>query len=331
MFTIVFLLLALVACNAEPRTTEIVWMVDDSYSISRRNYNNAKKLILDVNDLILSDDRYVNTTAFGLLEFGSRITGAEPLTYDYDAFKRQVKANRFGSAGQTRISTAFEYANEHLFNENKTVERRVVAIVTDGAAKPGAIYGGPALVKAVNETFEEHELDRLVYIMVENSIGQRKANPNQFKKVEGYYNKSEDFISFKFNRQLDEEDVFDVFCMLVNCNNETMAPTMSPTLAPTTPMPTTSPTESPTNSPSLSPTKMPTPAPTDFTFPPGWTWPPNLTFPPHSHPHTHPPHEHDHDHDNGMTAGAIAGIVLGVLALVLAIAALAYTIGNDNN
>lgn len=330
MFFIVFLL----CIKLLTASTEIVWMLDDSYSIARYNYINAKKLILDVNNVILSDERYANTTSFGLLEFGSRITGAEPITQDYDKFVDQMTGNRFGSAGKTRMSNAFEYLNKHLLAHNKTVDRRVAAIITDGAPNPGPIYGGEALVKAINTTFEENGLDKLIYIMVENSIGQRKANPNQFVKVSAYYNKSEDFISFNFKHELDEDDVYDVFCLLLNCNNETitmsptMSPTNNPTMAPTnspsmapTMSPTNSPSMSPTNNPTMVPTPLPTPSPTKFTLPPGFTFP----------PHTHAPHSHPHDHDFGMSAGALAGIILAVIALVFAMVAFAYTLGNDNN
>lgn len=297
-------------------STELIWMMDDSYSVAKSNYQNAKVLIRNINNLILGDKRYSNTTAFGLLEFGSRITGAEPLTYDYSKFKKQLKVNRFGSAGNTRISTAFEYVNEKMFNKNKTVDNRVIAIITDGAPNPGLIYGGPALVSAVNSTFEEHGLDRLVYIMVSNSIGYKKANPHQFKKVRPYYDAEEDFVSVNFKKKITSDIAFDIYCKLVeNCFEDyTDAPTTSPTWAPT-------------GSPSVddyystysnstypddySSSFYDTDAPTDTPTTPGTL-----------------PRQND---DNSLDAGLIALIIFAFLTLLFIVGAVAYTRGVENN
>jgi uncharacterized protein YegL len=339
-----FITVFLILSTVKAITTELIWMLDDSYSIARDNYKHAKYMIDRVNYLIRNDERYADTTAFGLLEFGARITGVEHLTYDYDEFREQLLINRFGSAGQTKISTAFNYVNRRMFNDTKTVDRRVIAIITDGAPKPKPRFGGDKLIKAVNNTIIDKEVDRLVYIMVENSIGQQKANPQQFASAEGY-DKSRNFVSFNFKRPPTPEEERMVFCKLIDCSGSTLPPTLLSTSIPTT-MPTmhnltstpapTGPVDTVTNSPTASPTagagqvgktEEPTMSPTPFTFPPDFTWPPGMTFP----PHTHAPHSHPHEHDDGLSAGAIAGIVLGVLALVLAIAALAYTRGNENN
>lgn len=315
MFSALVTLTLMAPAMATATNTQIMWMLDDSYSIARYNYNNAKLMINDVNMKILNDPRYSNTTGFGLMEFGSRMTGTLDITYDYSEFKEQLWINRFDSSGETHMSTAFEYVNEYMFRNNVTVDQRIIAIVTDGAPKPGPVYGGPALVAAVNKTIVRHGIDKLLYIMVSNSIGRRRqANPNQFVKVGDFYNRSEDFIPLDFSEKIDMNETMTVMCKLVECEtgaptaspsaSPSGAPTSSPSMAPSS-APTKSPTISPTLSPSRSPTKSPSMEPTNNPTPPT-------------------------NDDDGLSSGEIAGIVLGSMALAMSIGIIAYIVGTEN-
>lgn len=311
-------------------TMDLVWMIDDSSSIKKSNYNRAKNMIRRINTLVAEDYEYGgNNTGVALVEFGTRVTGVQPLTTDLDEFNHQLECNRYGDAGKTKTSKAFRYVNENILDGNKTSDKRVIVIVTDGAPNPARKYGGITLEKRVNESFTNHGVDDLIYVMVSNSVGKRGPLPDQFTQVTSYYNKTTDFVSVNFRKKVSYDIEYDIYSKIVGYDvddiiNMTDAPSIMPPSYPTaspttdddddyysyydanTTMSPTIPTSPPSQDPTtlVTSTQAPTSTPTTTT-----------SAPPVS---------------DGVSGGVIAGIVAGVLVVGAVGAAVVYSRGVES-
>lgn len=359
-----FSLFVFFLCGITARASycDIVWMIDDSLSISRRNYNNAKTLIQKSLDAVRTGREGLFDTTYrnGIVEFAGKLQGELELTSEYERFIARLHKNSFDNSGSTVMTKAFRYLSEKVFKgEPRPSVHRVVFVITDGVIEDGKQYSRSDMVRRVSELFEEHGLHRLVYVMVSDSVGRIPPDPTQFVELDPRYNITRDLISVRTSSEPTQDIVDAVSAMVrevarpvtydISLPPVTAKPTGQPTISPVASVaPTDAPTNDPegnlTQSPTVDPTVTPTTSPTDV---------PEPTFSPTDEPTRSPSlpepsnaptiddfySESDFTtdaptaprgtsepspEDEGLGAGAIAGITIGTLAVAGGAGAYAY-------
>lgn len=305
---------------------ELLWVVDDSYSISKLNYDNIKIFINDVNTNLTIK------TKFGIVEFGTRAEDISPLSYNYSKFVESLQKSKFGGAGDTRISSIIKYINNNLIDHKKyEFTTRLIVMITDGVPTPWEKYGAKYIKPNLYYSFRNCSLDRFIYVMVENNIGGTSPRPEQFSMITPYYNQSTDFISFNFGSIINESQISKMSQMIYNTVPVTHFPSKTPTKSPSL-SPTLIPSTKPSVSPSINPTtNHPTLKPNyyrDITISPSMS-----PIGKYQNP-TKVPTEGTGAGEPKLSTGALVGIVVGGLVGVIFIivaCVIVYTYGIERN
>ena len=266
-----FLLLFFIFHFVNSKILDCVFVIDSSASIGHKKFKRIKNTIKNTaNELI--DLKLDYNSSFSLINFGHKIKLYN--TQDDDIFFKKLDVAKSFDSGASIISSAFKIINEKVFNSpvlNNT--RRVILIFTDGNPRPAKLYGGPQIIKQINETINDRGLSKLIYFEVNKNNSKLKSNSNQFVKIGNFYNKSTDHLDFSFEKNTSENLNKDLVIKILGFNPYLNSPTNSPSASPSaspTNLPTISPTFSPTNSltnlptfsPTFSPTNLPTFSPT---------------------------------------------------------------------
>ncbi len=231
-------------CNLANLNVDIIWMLDESRSVRKGNYDILKNFVgkaIDPYDF--------SVTRFGLIEFGSIVGTVINLDKygTHSEFTDAVEKLEY-NPGYSRTMDAFRYMNYIYFRDERNQKRpgtkRIVILATDGEPTPKAEQAGQKLRSEVRFMLSNH-VDELIYMPIGN-----RANSKLFSLLRPF--EIRDMIrvmpqtSFPFLQNLE----LGLALELTRCG----APTASPTSSPTTSEPTVSPTTSrPTSSPTRSP------------------------------------------------------------------------------
>lgn len=178
---------------------DIVWLLDESGSVGRRNYDKVKRMIADSSLL------FPNTTCLGAVEFSGdsntrpRSNGnvAIPMDCDITEFNKSVMRLVFNNNGWTYTKAAMEYmSNTYFVNNPKSAERkRVMIVVTDGypRGRGDKEFGdsdqkGEGLINSTNVAIDVGGVDRFIYVAVGTNL-----DLDLFNNVTGF-NKTADLF-----------------------------------------------------------------------------------------------------------------------------------------
>jgi hypothetical protein len=228
---------------------EVAWLLDSSSSIGHKRFTNMKKLVEQVSKLVLDSEP---ETKFSLVNYGHKVT-VYATKDNYIFFKKLDHAGPFGSS-TTKTSLAFEQVNRNIFNHGYD-GKRVIVSITDGNSNPAIDYGGTALITQINQTIQEHNLTRLIYVEVTNH-GTHKdpSNENAYVQLGSFYNVDTDRVQTNFvDTPTEIENVY-VRDKILGYDI-TKAPSSAPSASQIV---TSSPTKNPSSQPSTSPTDAPT-------------------------------------------------------------------------
>lgn len=237
-----FAILIAAAASAATGTTcdtsgvDIVWLLDESGSVGRSNYNKLKDFV------VLTSETFSDGTCFGAVEFSGdnnnrpRSGGnvALPVTCDSESFVEDVNRLVFNRNGWTYTKSAMDFlATSYFPNNQKDEDRfRVLIVATDGYPRgrgdpkfgPSDQKGQP-LIESTLTAVGAGDVDRVVYLAIGNDL-----DLSMFDALPG----------FNKNRDLYAADNFDgLSSLLLNITNgicgdtETNAPTTSPNTTPT--------------------------------------------------------------------------------------------------
>lgn len=212
---------------------EIVWLVDESGSVGKRNYNSIKQAIrrMDYSD-------FTGQVCNGYVEFSgrnaqqTRIRGNDAIdtTCDFKEFQQRTHKVKFNPRGWTYTKSAMEYLREVYYKEKSPGFHRVLVVVSDGVPRGrgenpwdgSSTQAGAYLTDATNALVRDAQVDRLLFI----AIG-KNTNTSMFDDVSIFNRDTDLFITdFKMVASSISDAVLSV------CST-TLAPTRAPTLAPT--------------------------------------------------------------------------------------------------
>ncbi len=250
-FFILFLLPVFVSATSN---IEIVYLIDSSSSIGQNKFKNAKKLISDVSEQILTFD--VNAS-YSLINYGHKVK-----TYatkdDSIFFKKLNHASSFDSSS-TKMSLAFNAVNRKIFTKPSEA-RRIIVSITDGVPKPAKRYGGEKIVNELNDLIQYKNLTKLIYFEVNQTNSLTPANSNQYVKIGSFYNKTSDHLQASFLKPFSQIQVQELVKKIVGLeiyNAQNASVTSTPTSAPSSTLASVSPSLSPSASPSALPSASP--------------------------------------------------------------------------
>lgn len=155
---------------------DVFWLVDESGSVGKQNYNKVKEMIIN------SSSKFPNSTCFGAVEFSgdnvrrprSKGNKAIPLNCDMSVFNKEVNKLVFNKKGWTYTSAAMDYmANTYFPKYPKTLGRkRVMIVVTDGfpRGKNGPEEGGDGLITNTEIAILSGEIDSFVYVAIGDDV-----------------------------------------------------------------------------------------------------------------------------------------------------------------
>lgn len=226
-------------CSAEP--LEIIWLLSESRSVGAIRFDKVKNYVVNTAHQL----RIWNSleTCHGAVEYGYASAVPDPaniiipVTCGIDFDTTAINTLQFTARLENYVKSTMEYMADIYFPANRKPSpdwKRMMVVFMDSPSL-GEDENGQVLVNATNRAIEVGDVDRLVYIAINE--GSRAPDYTLFDGV-GIYNATLDRI---IKPTYDVFEISDITNRV--CFNK---PQQNPTLPPITGTPTTSPTPKPT-------------------------------------------------------------------------------------